>query len=451
MSTALLSLVFAAGLPSLTESPAVEFQYTGTLTPAKRGENNEPVKRFTLYCLFVPSNSGGSLAWVLDERGGGGWAWPERFGRIELGKNYAPQGKLRVRLLHDHQGTKYPLEVRLPLFEHAERLAKETEWNAGGTRYEVRGRKKVGEYNTRRVDITARLGRSQRIDVVIDTPIVVKFEQTVFMGRGDRFRLKGELKSIKAVDKKRLARIEAPLKNLLKLQTDLQRRANQTRSELSDKQLAGVAAVLKTTEKLAAQTPWHSLVAFIKGDLASQRKREGEVTTLAKKRVGKPAPKLTLIDSKLKPIDAKQFAGKVTVLHFWSYNGDALEEPYGQVGYLDYLNSKRKRLGLKVYGVAVDSRLASNTKRTAALRSIRKLTSFMNLGYPVTLDDGTLLKKFGDPRTAGAKLPLWVVIDHKGIVRVYKAGFYKIQPQKGLQALDRSLLLLIREQRKGDR
>lgn len=449
MFAAPLAVVFAA-LPSLADSAAVEFQYTGTLTPAKLGKSDQPVKRFTLYGLYEPQNTGGRLSWVIDERGGGGWAWPERFGRIALDKNHQPQGKIRIRLLHDHQGTKYPLEVRLPLFEFAGRLARDSEWKNGQTRYEIIGRKKINGHDCRRVTVTAPRGRSQRVDVAVDSAIVIRFEQTVFMGRGDRFRLKGELQSVKAVDKARLAKINAPLKNLLKLQADLKRRENQTRSELSDEQLKAVEATLKSTEKLAEKSPWHSLVAFIKGDLASQRKRAGEVTTLAAKIVGKPAPKFTLLDARGRKVDRASLKGNVVLLHFWSYNGDALEEPYGQVGYIDYLFNKRKKLGLKVYGVAVDSRLAANTKRVQALRSIRKLTSFMNLEYPVLLDDGDVLKSFGDPRAAGAKLPLWVAIDHTGKVRLYKAGFYKIQPKEGLRPLDLELLKLIREQRKGN-
>lgn len=444
-----LTLAVLAALPSVADSPAVEFRYTGTLTPAKLGDSGEPVKRFSLYGLYQRTNTGGTLSFVVDEQGGGGWAWPERFGRIALDKNHAPQGKLRIRLLHEYQGTKYPLEVRLPLFEHADRLARDTEWTAGKTRYTVAGRKKVAGHESRRVEVSAPLGRSQKVFVAVDSPIVTRFEQTVFMGRGDRFKLAGELKTVKAVEKKPLAKITAPLATLLKLQTDLKRRENQTRSELSAKQLAEVKAALKTIAKRADETPWQSLVTFIQGDLQSQNKRSGEVAALAKKHVGKKAPKFTLIDLKGKTVDPKEHRGKIVVLHFWNYNGDALEEPYGQVGYLDYLNTKRKRLGVKIYGVAVDSRLAQPAKKSDALRSIRKLKSFMNLGYDVTLDDGEMLKDFGDPRSAGAKLPLWVVIDHTGKVRTYKTGFYKIRPEEGLRPLDTFLIELIREQRKG--
>ena len=204
---------------------------------------------------------------------------------------------------------------------------------------------------------------------------------------------------------------------------------------------------MKTLGKSAAGTPFQQLVAAIHQDVGSQLKRTGSVESLAKNFLGKPAPKFQLVGLNGKPVDPKSFAGKIIVLHFWSYRAKPLVEPYGQVGYLDFLNGKRRKLGVKVFGVAVDPRLAKSSSRPAAVRSVRKLKSFMNLSYDVTLDSGTLLRKFGDPQKTGAKLPLWVVIDPQGKVALYHVGFYQIKPNEGLRALDGKLIQLIREQR----
>jgi hypothetical protein len=437
----------AAMLPSLSASPAVEFQYTGTLTAVGRGASNVPVKKFTLHGLAVAEKTGTSLTFVIDEQGGGGWAWPERFGRLPLDRNHSPAGKTQIRLLHNHQGTKYPLTVRLPLFANSAKLTDTAEWTEGKLRYEVVRRRKVGDYDCRQVDAAGRIGLTQTVWVAVDSPIVVKSRQTVFMGRGDRFQLEMELKSAAAVDKDRLARLQAVLTPLFSLQQTLQRKSLEVRPELSKAQLRAVATALRTLDRTARDTPYHALVAFIKADADSQQRRVGDVATLEKKLLGKTAPKFSLKDLNGRAIDAKEYAGKITVLHFWEYQGEPLEEPYGQVGYLDYLSTRRGKLGVKTYGVAVDGRLADKSKSAAALKSIRKLKQFMNLGYPVTLDDGSLLKKFGDPRSVDAKLPLWVVIDAKGTVRHYKAGFYTIRPDEGLRPLDALLIKLIREAR----
>ena len=64
------------------------------------------------------------------------------------------------------------------------------------------------------------------------------------------------------------------------------------------------------------------------------------------------------------------------------------------------------------------------------------MVDFMNLSYDVTIDDGTLLNRFGDPRAVGAKLPLWVVIAPDGKVVHYYAGFHTFERRRGLKALD---------------
>jgi hypothetical protein len=91
---------------------------------------------------------------------------------------------------------------------------------------------------------------------------------------------------------------------------------------------------------------------------------------------------------------------------------------------------------VRVYGVAVDARLRDEQERGAALRSIRKFGTFMNLGYPVLLDDGTLLKKLGDPRQLGAELPLFVLIGRDGKIVHYHVGNYEVDVNQGLKELD---------------
>ena len=54
----------------------------------------------------------------------------------------------------------------------------------------------------------------------------------------------------------------------------------------------------------------------------------------------------------------------------------------------------------------------------------------------VRLDDGALIKAFGDPRLLGAELPLYVVIGADGKVAHYKSGYYEVDRLEGLKQLN---------------
>ena len=59
----------------------------------------------------------------------------------------------------------------------------------------------------------------------------------------------------------------------------------------------------------------------------------------------------------------------------------------------------------------------------------------MNLSYPILLDEGSVLKSIGDPRTAGAELPLYVVVGRDGKVLHYHSGLYEVDRDRGLKEL----------------
>jgi hypothetical protein len=136
----------------------------------------------------------------------------------------------------------------------------------------------------------------------------------------------------------------------------------------------------------------------------------------------------------------------VIVFHFWQYRGEPLNEPYGQIGYLDFLYSKRKKLGITVIGVNVDERFGT-AQSAVATRSMKSLLDFMKISYAMATDDGTILAEFGDPRSAGAALPLWIVIGHDGTVTHYHSGFYNIKPDEGLKQLDEAVIEAVRRQK----
>jgi alkyl hydroperoxide reductase subunit AhpC len=451
-----------ANHPGPLDHPGIELRYHGSLGKASRdGETTgEPAKRFDLYCLATPlGEDGRNVTFVLDEHGGGGWAWPARFGRVTTDAKGHPS-KLRIRLLHEHDGQQYVLFVPFPFFEFADRLAKDARWEApresefanqrdsAPWKYRVASSSKVGSHNCWRVDVTNNFGPQESVWIDKTSGLLAKAERRIVLGRGETYLLRTVLDSVTPLNVESLNRVRRPVADLLRLQEALKRSDDDKSPDLTEAQLGLAAAAIKSLEQQAEGTPFDQLVAAIGRDVNSQSRRSGDVESLAKRFIGKPVPALQLKALDGEAIPATEHAGKIVLLHFWSYEGEPFPpEPYGQIGFLDYLYHRRNKLGLEVYGVAVDRRLADKTQAPAVLRSIKKLQGFMNLSYPLAIDDGTLLEKFGDPERVGAKLPLWVLIDPSGTVVEYKVGHYDIKAETGLSQLDKKVIGLIRTQR----
>lgn len=430
----------------LDEGAAVELRYTGSLVKVSREGEGQPVKRFSVYCLVKKTEGGGrDIAFQVEERGGGTWPWPERFGQISMNAKLQPSNVAQLRLLQEHNSTNQSLRIPRPIIDFADKLQAGATWNNESQAYEVKRAAKVQDRDCWQVDVSTNFGRKRSLWIQKDSPLLVELEERLFMGQGDEFSLKMKLDSLETLDAAKLAKVDAPLKMLLKLQADLARPENEQSPELTDEQLAKVAEVSEKIEQAAEGTPFSRLAGVINRDVQGQKQRTGELAQLARKFLGQAAPEFTIQTIDGKPVTPADRAGKITVLHFWEYQGEPLVEPYGQVGYLDFLNSRRRKLGVQVYGVAVDVRFADKAQKPQAQRSVGKLKSFMNLGYPLAEDDGDLIGQFGDPRRVGAKLPLWVVIGVDGKVAHYSIGFYKINPDEGLRELDEVLVKLIQE------
>jgi len=441
---------------------SIELRYHGSLTKTGRDAETtaEPVKRFDLYCLATPQSEGGKdVAFVIDEHGGGGWPWPARFGRVTTDAKGHP-AKIKMRLLHEHNGTPYVLFVPFPYFEFADRLANDARWEApresefanqrdvAPWKYRVAGSARVGGRDCWRVDVTNNFGPQESDWVEKSTGLVVKAERRIVIGRGETHSLRLVLDSSVPLSNEAFERANRPLPTLIRLQEDLKRPDDEKSPDLTEAQLGLAAAALKSLQSQADATPFEQLVAAIERDVNTQSRRTGDVDGLARRIVGKSAPAFQLKSTSGEIIPPEEYAGKIVLLHFWSYQGDPFPpEPYGQVGFLDYLYHRRNKLGVRVYGVAVDRRLADGAQSGSVLRSVKKLQEFMNLTYPIATDDGTILEKFGDPERIGAKLPLWVLIDPAGTVVEYKVGNYEIKADSGLSELDKKITTLIRKQR----
>jgi alkyl hydroperoxide reductase subunit AhpC len=444
----LMTVLMAPGPDIIGDNAALELRYAGTLAKVGRNGTEQPLKKFTLYSVITKQGDGKRLAYLTDERGGGSWAWPERFGTLDLNAKNAAANGATIRVLADHEGVPHPINIRQPIFEFADKLSEDEEldWTSGQNSYEVAEEtKKLKDRECHIVRVSTNNGRKQRLWISkTDKTLQVAAEQQVFMGRGEEFLLKLDLESAKPVDAAALEKLNKPLQTLLDLKSQFNRPDGETKAELNPEQIASAQKVIGTLEKQAEGTPFATLAAVVNRDVKAQTQRTDDVESLSKKFVGQAAPAFEVTTLDKKTINSKDLAGKIVVLHFWDYEGEPLAEPYGQVGYLDFLSNKRKKFGIEVVGVAVNESFSDGAKASGALRSVRKLREFMNLSYPIGTDDSTLLAKFGDPRKLGAKLPLWVVINPDGKIAHYHVGFYAIKPDEGLRPLDEAVMKQIK-------
>lgn len=420
----------------------VEWHYAGTLQRSNSGaEGTSAPKKFSVTVIAWKTEGDDALVYLTDDRGEGAWAWPERFGVLAL-----PGGPSNVaKIRHKFDGNDYAIPLRRPVFEFADRLTGDDEWTDGRDRYTRSGTKKIADRECTLIEATLDRGRRQTLAIETSTGLLVLLQERLFLGRGDAFELTLQLEEARALDAAEAKSAQETSAALVALQTALNRTSETRPAELSREQTQLATAVLPDLKKSSTGTMWARFIESVERDLVQQSRRLDGVAGLAQKFVGQPAslPSLRLITGE--DIKASDLQGHTVVLHFWEYNGDKLVEPYGQVGYLDFLQNRRTKLGAKVIGVAVDGRLAGGDAN-AAIRSVKKLQEFMNLGYPIARDDGKFLATLGDPRLLGSKLPLWVVIGHDGVITHYHVGTYDIQPDEGLKQLDAAVVAALKKQ-----
>ena len=411
--------------------------YKGTMVAAKE-EGTPSKKTFELNVLVTAGEPGGaaSLLWTLHESGRGKWSWLDHFGTWNVDAKTRDDGKSGPALLYQREDGKSIVPLFSPLFAAGAKLERGATWSEERTDYRVTGDAKVGGRECVEVDCRTPYGHKRTIFVDKGSPLVVALRETVFIGQGEQHELKLELAEAKTLLAEEAAKTEAAFEQGIKLKETLRHNPRTDLVEFEKDELVTLRAELPKLAEAAKETPLAPLLAVAQKDLQDQKGRSGAVAALREAAVGKPAGKFKLLDLSGKEVGEEVLKDKVTILHFWAYRDTPLEEPYGQVGYLDFLLRKRGDKGVQVLGVLVDDKIVDESARRAAASSARKLRSFMNLSYGILMDDGTLLKQLGDPRPAGSKLPLFVVVGRDGKVVEYHAGLYDVKPEQGLAELD---------------
>lgn len=428
----LLSTALSAG----EIQAGTQLTYQGTMV-AEKGDPALTRKRFELQLTVAEKDQDGAvLLWTISEEGRGAWPWPDRFGRIELDANWRTEADNGPALLYERPQGRSIVELVTPMIVTDKPLAKGVQWSVGRLLHRVEGTEKVKGTPAWRVNAGTLYGTKRVLWIDKQSPRVLAMDENVFIGQGERHDLHLELVSESTLSGDQLAKVDRAFAELTALRESVGHRPRTARLVWNDGQIALLREKLDAVAELAAGTPLESIAEAAAGDAKDQKNRATAVEALAKRAVGKPAPSFELSTLDGKTVSSKDLAGNVVVLHFWEYRDTPLEEPYGQVGYLDFLHRRHTSGDIVVYGVDVDERLAVDFSRGKAIAGAKKLKSFMNLGFPVLLDDGALLKQFGDPRITGAKLPLFVVIGPDGDVIHYHVGFYEVDRDQGLRELD---------------
>ncbi len=431
-SLALAPLVVAAdaALPVGTQ-----LSYRGSVEAVSEDADASP-KTFdlTLWILSA-SETGSEVFWLVDERGNGEFPWPSRFGTATLDPRYRTS-MASPALLYDRGEGQSIVPVLWPFLSPAEPLAAGATFTQGKLEFQVDKATKRGEQAAWHVSVSDPFGPKRTLVVAQQGPLVLEMDERLTMGRGQPYRLQLELVDSQQLSKGAIDALTRTVESAHSLRNKLNLASQSQDIQWKPEQAELLAKELPALVELAAGTPLSKLVTAANRDLELQAGRNDAVATMQARFVGHPVEEFSIRGTAGETLRAEDLKGKITVLHFWDYRDEPLREPYGQVGYLDFLYHRHKTAGLQVYGVAVNPRLSDESTRAAAVRSTKKLKSFMNLSYPVLLDEGGLLRQFGDPRVVGASLPLFVVVGPEGTILHYHVGTYDVQQDQGLKELD---------------
>jgi hypothetical protein len=418
-----------------------QLTYRGAIV-AEKGDPRDTRKEVQVtYLASGTADAGDTLHWTLEEKGRGGWRWPDRFGTLTLDRQGRPSGGDAPALLYLHESGRNVLPLAPPAFHAPRAIETGATWKDESLEWRVIGPARTAGRDTWRIEARAKYGHKRTLWVERTSPLVVAMSETVFMGPGHEHELRLDLASSETLPAEKLAAAEESFQTLAALRGAVGWKPRGPDADWGPEQLAALKAKLPAVAERIGAGPLADVAGAALEDLDTQRGRSGALAAIRSRYVGRPVEAFRLegLDLGANPVTLDTIKNTVTVFHFWEYRDTPLESPYGQVGYLDYLFRRRKAEGVAVYGVAVDERFGGADTHRAATAGAKKLKEFMNLSYPLLWDDGRVLKVFGDPRITGAKLPLFVVVKADGSIAHYHVGLYETRSDQGLAELDAAI------------
>jgi len=408
------------------------------------GDKGDPVittKRFTLAAVRDVAADGGTLHWIIVEDGRGAIPWPHSYGSSQwldgngLNVQAATASKDNPQLLYKNEELNAYVAVAMPQLADGQKLNQESIWKQGPVTYRVTERQTIEGQQTWRVLGFTNFG-VKRTFWVNDQGYIVRLRENVTIGRGDRFDLEYDLKNVETLDDDVRSKVTTAFDVFNKFRTKVDIEKLEKEIVWDDEQLEAFRDDIDRLVSVAEQTPLSAVARLAQADLKTQKGRSGGVATLMTRAIGKVVEEPGFELYRGSEYSDDSLLGDVTVLHFWEYRSSPLEQPYGQVGYLDFLYRKYKDQGVNVVGVVSNTLLEDPAERSRVRVNARKFASFMNVSFPIVADVKQYIDKIGDPRGAGAKLPLFIVLDQKGRIVHYKAGFYEVDRDLGLKSLD---------------
>ena len=412
----------------------ISIRYVATLSQSNPNGTTESLREFGLQTLVVPRAVGfPTVYYLMADQSADDQPWDEQFGRFEFDAegHAAPVPQQR----HLHDGRTNWIGLRFGFYPGYAALMVDQEWEEGTSKFRVFGEKAAHMQPAWQLEINAPQGKRTVLSIQKSTGAILSANHRFFVGQGEQFQLNFRLEQLSTPEASTVATWTQAMTPLLALKSQLKRPQDAPDTPLTSEQLKLASKSLDGIDRATDGTPFAELAGVIRRAVTTGQQKEHAVAELAKRFEGRPAPAISV--TSLEGGDAIKLAkpAKVTVLHFWDYRDAPLTEPYGQIGYLDFLAQKRGGK-INVYGINTDKRLDEASTAPQAQRSARKLKEFMNLGYPITQESEGALAALGDPRKIGVDLPLWVVIGTDGTILHYRIGFYEVDTRKGLEELD---------------
>ncbi len=433
MNAVLLAFALASASPTVTLEAGTQLIFQGNIV-ADKGSVAQTEKKFKLSLLVADARpTGAGVYWSLEEQGRGGWSWINRFGYYQAGGRDA-EGQ--PTLLYERPAGTSEIRLTSPFFFRETPLADGMRWKKGRFDHEVTGSKTVKGTDAWHVEVSNAYGRKRSMLIDQNNPLILSLKENVFIGQGEKHELKYELVSSTKLDATQAEASVSAFDGMIALRNRLGIIPGTRDIKWNSERLVMLREQLPMVAKRAADGPLTSIARDAEHDAKDQSNRAGAVQLMRGKLVGNAAPHPELIQLNGKAFDWSQTKGKVTVLHFWEYRDTPLEEPYGQIAYLDFLFRNRPSKDVEVFGVCMNQRVQDPETRVRGILSAKKLVAFMNLSYPILIDHSEGIRKFGDPRVTGAKLPLFVVIGKDGKVAHYHVGTYEVNRDRGLEELD---------------
>ena len=413
--------------------------YQGTMVPDD-GDATTSTKEFKITVVRDSVDDGGVLHWTIRENGRGELSWIAQFGISKWidgnGINLQSSRTSLANPLILFNSENHTSLIPLALVQIADggKINMDTVWKQGALSYRVLEREQMNGKSYWRVLGFNSFGTKRTVWVSSDG-VINRLEERVTVGQGERHTLEYRLVKRESLSDAAREKMVAAFAAFTNLRDQLELDLPSKEVVWDDRQLKLLRAQSDNLIEVANTTPLADLSLIAKKDVQSQNGRRGGVAALMTRALGQVVTATGFELYRGSGFDDASLKGKVTILHFWDYKDSPLSPPYGQVGYLDFLSRKYADKGLQVVGVVVRPELEDPTQRTRVRASTRKFASFMNLSYPVVADIQNYIGELGDPRRAGAKLPLFVVLDKSGKVVHYKVGFYEVDRQVGLRVL----------------